>query len=1187
MQTNAFNKGRSCLWLPPQFLLILNLIHSKIRSANSRKWIMRINITTVLLIIALAQVNAKSFGQKITLESKNTALKAVLKSIEQQTGFLFLAKDYDLSNPKINIRLENASIEEAMRECLRDLPLTYMIIDNNVILSKKDRSVLGKLLEYLKTIEIRGQIVDEKGNPLPGATVRVKGTQKVVVTNSEGLFLLAGLDEKSIIIVSYMGYKTKEIVLTGKEAPLIIAMEISPAELEGVDVVSTGYQKLPKERATGSFALVNQADLDKQIAVSSISEKFKTLLPGVLMAGSVPIIRGKTTMNANQFPIIVIDGFPTELSLAAVNPNDVESITVLRDAAAASIWGVRASNGVIVITTKKGRRSADGKPAIAFSSTVKIEDIPDIGDLKLANSTQAIDAELEALTKGWYDLTNPNRNLGYSPVYEVFVKRSKGTITEEQANQMYNVLRNNNSYGQTDLFFKKGIQQQYNLSASGAKEFNRYYISANYQSNKSYSIGNDSKRLTLFVKNSYQLFPRVNLDADVNLSYNKGTNNGVGMYEFVRQRPYELFVDQQGNYVPTYDPYRSMERIKELKDKGYYDWSYNRKRDFDNADNSYTSFIPRINLGIAYTIMDGLVFDSKFQHERSEYKYDSFQNDEIYFVRDWINQLTKPGPGNTLINQLPRGTIYNAHVDGTQASSWRNQLRFDQAFGKKHRVNALLGTEINRVVSKGKDDRYYNYDKTRLTSTVINEKQLAEGVTGWDGSVIYYPTLYKPVQETQNRYFSMYFNGSYTYDDRYIISSSARIDKSNLLGASTNDKMTPLYSVGAAWNVSREEFFKVSFIDELKLRLTTGINGNVDKSTSKVLIGIPQINSYSTGEDYLRIQFPENKNLRWESTKVTNAGIDLGLFNKRINMNLDVYRKKSYDLLGFVDADPSVGFEKVYKNTAEVKNTGFDLRFAADVFTGDFKWNSTLNLSYNKNEVVKVYNPSPSLDNYLTGGKSREVVGLPIDYFYNLKWAGLSAEGEPQAYNDKGDVVTWKNGGQPTVDWLSYAGSTLPKYYGAWINTFSYKGFQLTPIITYKFGHVMRLPTTYVRGLSPVLSDIDKRWRKPGDEANTTVPKMFETGSEPYLRRQFYAMNTSRTASASYVRLSNVSLTYDLPKQVTGKVFKNIQLQTQATDLAIWVKNKEHIDPEVAGLRSGDLNLSAPITYTFGIKADF
>lgn len=1140
-------------------------------------------LTAFIMIVCCLHVSAGGVSQTVSFSGRDIGLKTVFEAVEKQTGFVFFydGKLLESANP-VTINARQLALEAFLQAVLKDQPLKYTIRDKTILIARKKAEPVVEVPLY---VPITGIVRDTAGRPLPDVSVSVKGSAVSVKTDHNGRFTI-NAEPGQVLIFTSVNTESYELRIDN-DTELSVRLRSRITQLNEVSILSTGYQSIPKERATGSFSSVEAKELDRQIAVSDIREKFKTLLPGVLMSGNDPIIRGKSTINGNQAPIIVIDGFPTELSLAALNPNDVERITVLRDAAAASIWGVRASNGVIVITTKQGKKNANGRPAFSFTSSVKMQEMPDIASLKLANSQAYVDVEIEALTKGWYNLNNPNNNMGNSRVYEIFRKRSRNEITEAEANAQYDLLRNNNSYAQDDLFFRKGIFQQYNLSASGATDVNRYYVSFNYQHNQPYSRGNNDQRMTLFIKNSYQFLPRLRLDADINLSFIKGENNGVLLDAFVLQKPYELFVDAQGNYVPVYDSYRTVERNKELQDKGYYDWNYNVKRDVDNSDNRNTNFAPRINLGVNYKILDGLSFDSKAQYERRNYKSEVFNNEEMYATRDLINKFTILTAG-AVNNQIPRGPIYNMLVEELEAYSWRNQLKYDKELGEGlHRISAIAGTEVSRSLIKTNESRLHNYNKEKLTFTSINEKQLSEGVTNWNGLQAFYPLL-QPAREVENRYFSMYFNGSYTYADKYTFSTSGRIDKSNLLGVNVNDRMTPLYSIGLAWNVSKESFFTSTAVNDLKIRATMGVNGNVDKKTSRVLIGTPQKNTYSTGEDYLQILYPENKELKWESTRVNNLGVDMAMFRNRITVSLDLYNKKSFDLLGYVNADPSVGFQRIYKNTAEMKNNGFDLQLGADVLKGTVRWHTTLNLSYNRNKVTKVYNPSPTVDNYLTGGPGREIVGKPIDYFYSFNWAGLSAQGEPQAYNNKGEVVSWQSTTDlPTVDWLVYSGSTLPDYYGAFINTFSYKGFSLTPIITYRLGHVMRLPTTYIRSTSTILSDIERRWRKPGDEAFTDVPRLYDNANEPYARRQFYAMNSNRTASASFVRLSNLSLTYDFPARLTGRVFRNLQLQAQATDIALWTRNKEGIDPEAVSLRYGTLSPAVSSTYTLGLKVDF
>lgn len=267
-----------------------------------------------------------------------------------------------------------------------------------------------------------------------------------------------------------IGFATKELAVSG-QLSLNVVLEEDVISLDEV-VVSTGYQKIPKERATGSFVIANEERLNTQVGVISIREKIQGLLPGVLVQGNSIVIRGQSTINANTQPAIIVDGFPTSLSLDDINPNDIESITVLRDAAAASIWGVRASNGVIVITTKRGDESS--KPKFAYTTSLRITEMPEIGALQLANSSQYIDAELESLDRGWFNLSLPNGNIGYSRVYEIYKNRHDGIISNEEAAQQFNILRSNNSYGQTDLFFRNSMSQQHDLSVSGATKTNNY-----------------------------------------------------------------------------------------------------------------------------------------------------------------------------------------------------------------------------------------------------------------------------------------------------------------------------------------------------------------------------------------------------------------------------------------------------------------------------------------------------------------------------------------------------------------------------------------------------------------------------------------------------------------------------------------------------------------------------------------
>lgn len=1145
-------------------------------------------------LIGVNQMAAQNLlKREITVSLADVTLKEALNEIEKkgQISFVYSASQLPLSE-RVNVKNNRQTIENILNALLTPLDINYEVQGSNrhIVLSyvkngtnKRQVNDVGAVSVNQNKKTVAGRVIDNKGVPVLGVTVVVKGTNTGTTSDIDGQYSIE-VSHNQVLEFRLVGFKTKEIAVNGQSV-INLVLEEDVISLDEV-VVSTGYQEIPKERATGSFVFADEERLSNQVGVISIREKIQGLLPGVMVEGSSLTIRGQSTINANTQPAIVVDGFPTSLSLEDINPNDIESITVLRDAAAASIWGVRASNGVIVITTKTGQEGS--KPMFTYTSSLRIDEIPDIDALQLANSRQYIDVELEGLDRGWMNLSSGNGNVGYSRVYEIYKMQYDGEISPEEAERRYDVLRGNNSYNQTDLFFRNSMSQQHDLSVSGATKTNNYYVSLNFQDNKFQSIGNQDSRIKLNIKNNYQVHPRIAISTNISISHIKSHSNGISMYSFARQKPYELFVDENGDYVPVYDGFRTIERNQELFEMGYYDWNNNLKRDVDNGDNSTVTFSPKIITGLTVDLIDGLRYQGSFMYETRRYRNEAFYNEEMYKTRDLINRFTRIA-SNGLENQIPRGPLFEFTNYNLESHTLRNQLVYSKNLDdNKHKINALLGTEITKIKNNQEKGRYFNYDKDLLTYSLIDEKTLAEGVVGWNGSTLYLPSIWRPITEAENRYFSYYFNGAYTYNNRYTFSASGRIDKSNLFGAAANDRITPLYSIGASWNVSNENFFKVDFINTLKIRATTGENGNIDKSTSKVLVATPATNSYSTGEGYLQVEYPENKELKWETTKTNNFGVDMGMFNNRISLSFDYYIRKSYDLLAFSEADPSLGFEKVYRNTASVENKGFDLSLSALIIDADFGWNVDFSLSKNKNEVTKVYSPNPTVDNYLTGGYTRQIQGYPIDYIYNYRWAGLSADGHPQIYDNANNIYSSENPDvNPEVDWLTYAGSTSPKYFGSFINGFRYKGLRLNTIFTYKFGHVMRLPTVYVRGVSHVLAEVDQRWRQPGDENTTDIPRMYDVLNEPYLRSQFANANDNRTKNASFIRLNNISLVYDFAKGVLGKEIKNLQLQAQVTNIGLWTKNDRDIDPEAIDLRYGHLRLPNPSVYTFGLKIGF
>lgn len=1162
--------------------------------------IMKVSTTQLMALlicfVAYAHDNVAQqlLETKVTVQLTGVSLKKALNTIEDAGNIKFVYSSNQLEvKQEVSIDASDEELSTVLDQLLDPINIDYNVQDqsNHIVLtpaksvnvSYPGQDLITKPPVVITDMEISGKVTTEDGTALTGVNVIIKGSTSGTISDIDGNFRLTA-DSEDVLVFSFIGFATQEVLVQNRSV-IDVILEEDISTLDEIVVVSTGYQELPKERATGSFSSADAEKLDAQVGVLDISEKFEGLLPGVLVSDGNISIRGQSTISATADPVIVLDGFPTQMSLSAINPNDVESITVLQDAAAASIWGVRASNGVIVITTKKGREGK--KTQLTYTSSLRITDVPDIGDLRLANSSQYIDAELEAIDRGWVSLDALSQMNAYSPVYETAKRQHDGEISEAEANSIYDQFRQNNAYGQGDLFFEKGMAWQHNLSMSGATKKNNYYISLNYQDNEHYQIGNEDQRIKLMLKNSYQFHPKLRFDVQTTLSYIDSKSNGVYISQLVDQRPYEMIVDANGNYLPRYED-RTMDLIQDLESQGFYNWSFNLKQEHDNRDNSTSTISPRLITGLNWQIIDGLTFDTKFQIEANNSRNEIYHNEETYHTRNWVNRLTAIDGGGTLTHYLPQGTIFEYTNRNMLARTWRNQLSFNKEYGNgKHRIDAILGNEIYRVTTDTEKGRLHNYDRQLLTYELINDQQLAQGVSAYGGGNVQYPAIFRPLQQTENRYISYYFNGAYTFLDRYTFSASGRIDQSNLFGADVNDRIAPLYSVGLAWNVTNEKFFNVPGINFLKLRGTMGENGNVSRIAPKVLVGEAHINSYSTAEPYLKISSPENDELKWETTRTYNFGFDIGVLDNRLDLTLEYYKRNSSDVLGNALADPSLGFSTVFKNTSSITNKGIDLRVNGRVLTGAFNWDMGLNLTTNDNEVTDFFVAQPSLDYYLTGGYSRQLVGMPIDHLHALRWAGLNGEGHPQVYDHDGNIHSSEDVDlDPLTDWATYQGTTTPTYYGAFVNTFRYKGFRLNVIATYKGGNVMRYPNVYLRNSGEILAEMDQRWRQPGDEAHTDIPRMADQPNENYRRSQFYQESDNRVADASFIRLSNISLTYDFPNGLFGEYIRGLQLQAQMTNVALWTANDRDIDPEAIDRRSGNLNLSNPSVYTFGLKLD-
>lgn len=1145
-----------------------------------------------MLAFLLSSQGAFAQNTKLSVTEKSVSLKNLIEKVEKMSGYNFFynAQFVDV-NQKVSINKKDVGLEELLAEIFKGTGIRYKIVDKQVVLSPANM-VAGDVVkngngsqqpENKKETAQRvakGVVYDENGVSIPGASVTVKSTSVGVATNSKGEFSIILPPGRVIISISCVGYQAQDVQYFGKD----IIVNLKP-DLKKIDeVVVTGYQTISKERATGAFARVTGETMERQ-SLKNILTKLEGQTSGVLFDASGNVtIRGISTLRGEKTPLIVVDGFPIEGSLENVNPNDVESITVLKDAAAASIWGARAANGVIVIVSK--RNGEKGATKVEFSSSVSISSRPDLFDLKVAPTSSFLELEKFLADNNWQSLPTATNAYPVTDGMDTYLSLKTGQLTQEQADAKIAGLRGVDVRKEfSDLFLRRAVRSQYNLAVSGSGEKNSYYMSLNYDNDKSTSKRNDNSRLLSSLRMTSIISNRIKVNAGLTAGIRKNIENGISLKDIGQIPQYQTIVDKDGRYVPQ--PRSYYQKTKDdLVAKGYpYNWDYNLKQEYDNSNKKTINTDLKMNAGVNLALFEGVSLDGGVQYEWGDIKSDNLYNENTYTVRSQVNDFTYISNGKVISN-LPKGAIFIQKYGNYSAFTTRAQLNINRTlWSDKHALNAIAGIELRKVQDESSNLKKYGYDPQSLQYVAVNSTVLYPTAMGRSRSIGDATAF----ADNENRFVSYYTNAGYTYSDRYTLTASARLDDSNLFGADTKYRNVPLWSAGVNWQIHKEKFFKVAAINRLNLRLTYGTNGNVDKTTSPYLIaGVGK--DFDDQHLFAYVQNPQNPTLRWEKTAVTNVGVDYILFNDRVSGSLEYYYKYSTDLLGDVSLNSTYGFSSALMNTAEMKNKGIDCNVNVLVVNKAIKWNTGINFSYNKNEVVKVEMPSLTVGGYRYGSP---MVGKPIGYMYSYQWAGLSADGFPQIYNEKNEILSYQ---QSLTDpkGLHYDGNTIPKYYGSWQNEISYKGLMLSMLVTYKFGYKFRRSTISYRSLIAsvdrnfVHEDFDKRWRQPGDEKFTDVPKIPQNSNELSSYFEQYAFGSTNTVEdGSHIRFKEVILSYDLPKHIIRPAYlRSLNVGFQVRNLGVILFNKSGIDPEVSPILLGS-GLPMKPEYTFSIKAIF
>lgn len=1073
----------------------------------SSKFFLIMRLTIVLLLVGCLQVSAKVSAQKITFNGQNVPLEKVFESIKKQSGYLFFY-NYDLLQTAIpvNISVKDMPLEQAMTLLLKNQPFAYSIEDKTIIIRKKaivfENVPKPDITAVLPPTEITGQIFSDAGEPLVGAYILLKGTRKVALTNDKGEFTMKLDDKEStegVLIFTYVGYAKQEYKISGHRN-VSITLQKNNALLEDI-VVTNGYTK-PKRRedVVGSIATVSAKELQTSRPIESFDKMLEGLVPGMQVVTNTELgtpvsinIRGQnalsqlstsntTALNTSSQPLFVIDGVPvTEQRkgdeplaflnneqllnpLAGINPNDIETISVLKDAAAIAVYGANGSNGVIIITTKKGKA---GKPKLDFGYSGGVSN--PINRIKWLSGSQ------------YHDLAK-----------ELYLNEGKDPVTAEKLAGSAEI--NTDWFG---LSSRSGTFNDFSLQLSGGSEQSQYRVSAAYQSQKSIQLGNDYNKYAFTIRLDNKVGRKVNVTTTIAPT-------------FIQKNALSIYSDLVP-IVPNIPSYNA--------DSTYYTivGVPNPLAVLNQNINYHEGGTLNGNMNVDYAITKNLHYTGNIGANILINK----QN--IYF-----SPLNETGRS---LNGIAR--IYD-RTNFTWATF--HQLNWQPKINDRNKFDILTGFQAQSSTTKlllgqGSNFTYYRLNELSAASSrnAASSKSIDNG-------------------------YSVYGSVQYSLNNKYNVSASGRYDAASIFGNGVNSTVNA--ALGFGWTISKEAFLRQSkFLDLLQLRASFGTSGNsrIGSSAAKGLYTFS--NTYNNQTSSTPSSLP-NENLQWEKSNKINVGIDFN-FAKRFRVVVDVYQSIVNNAISSVTVQEATGFSSVLANTAKMRNSGFDAGINVAILKGTFTWNTTLNMGYNKNVVLSVN------DNQQKFGTTDDATVLKsmvsTSAIWGYQFAGINpATGVERFYDVTGKLLeTDKNFSTDfPLSNATQIGDRNPSLQGGWINNFSYKGFTLTVNIIYSFGSDILANYRNEwngnnldnRNQSVNLLD---RWQKPGDIAN--FPKL----NRQAISKIFFVRNSSRYVyNNTYLKLSNISLGYTLPKVIASKLKASVTVFVNGTNLLYWNKSK-------------------------------
>ena len=1203
----------------------------------------------ILSMLFSAMISLKASGvsaqnaldKKISIELKNVLLKEALDRISNlaEISFVYVSSS-TLDENKVSIVARNQKVGDVLHKLLTPYSLYYTVIDNRIVIRS------GKPLKIMPAIadkpaaavdnkNISGVVTSEKGLPLAGVSVTVKGSQRGVATNERGEFELKNVSDDAVLVFSVTGYRTEEVKISSfKDKPLRIQLKEEATNLQ--EVVVTGFQQVDKKRFGGA-AVRLKADDVKMDGVTDVSRMLEGRAAGVTVQnvsgtfGAAPKVRvrGATSINGDNKPLWVVDGVvledivnisndqlssgdPTTLlgsAVAGLNANDIETFDILKDAAATAMYGARAMNGVVVITTKKGKA---GRTSIAYTADLSTQFKPVYADYNIMNSAQQMSVLGELERKGVLtpNILDRSDNGVYGKMYEMLNADDNGNFPLENTPEAKAAFLERYAKANTDWFdllFRNNFMQTHSLSISSGTDKLQSYFSTSFYGDNGWTIADKVRRYTLNYRNNYRFSDKLtggfaavgsmrqqrapgalarnsnpvegkfDRDFDINpFSYALNTSRTLTAYdergelEYFRRNfaPFNIINELKNNYIDL-----NVIDLRLQADLGY-----------------------KLTKNLRYEFVGALRFvKSSREHQITENANmaEAYRAAGTSTIRR-LNKFLYQDPDNPEAEKivvLPFGGFYNRTEDQLLNFDFRNSLNYSNTFGGVHSVNVFGGQQMKYADRQHFSSTGYGYQYDNGGVPFVDYRILKQTI---ENNFPYYG-----MSKDYDRFVAFYGSASYSYDSKYNITGNVRYDGSNRLGQSSKARWLPTWSVAGSWNADRESFMQdVRWVDYLTVRGAYGLTASMGPATNSNIV-LRNINTnrpfLTEVESVIQLANLENSELTWEKLYTTNLGLDAGFFNKRMNVSVDVYQRQSFDLISLIKTSGIGGEAYKAANYADMESNGIEVLVGGTVLRAkDWNWKSNFTFGYNTTRITNVKNVPNIFSLVVAEGGAKE--GYPVRGLFSVQYKGLDhMTGTPLFINQAGKTSADVFLQDEETKYLVYEGPVDPTMSGGFSNTFTYKAFSLNLFITYQAGNKIRLypafKTSY-SDLDAMPKEFYDRWIMPGDEKITNVPSILDAftanfvsanGAYPYNN---YNYSTERVARGDFIRLKTASLTYNAGSPLLKKTgLANLSFTLAATNpwLIYADKKLKGQDPEF--FNSGGVAQPVQKQLTLSIKA--